>query len=101
MAVRPAALPGTPAGQVVPMGQPGVYRGYNLRETAAAAATVRIHAGIGVGDPVIGTVALAASSSADVWFDADTGIGFPSGLYVETVTGTTPEGFIRWSGPDV
>lgn len=99
MATRNGALPGSPAGQVVGTANHGLFRGYNFRETSgSAAAVVRVYAGSSNAGTLLASVAVPSGTSVDVSLTADEGTGFTGGIYVETVSGTTPEGFVRWSG---
>jgi len=99
MATRNAPLPGEPTGQVLANTVSGLYRGYNLRETTGtAAADVRVYAGSSSGGTMLATVNLPAGASVDVSVSADDGTGFQGGVFVSLVSGTMPEGFVRWSG---
>lgn len=99
MATKNAALPGTPTGQVVAETAYGLFRGYNFRETTGSAAVVlNVYAGSSNAGTMLATVAVPAGTSVDVSLSADNAPGFSGGLYVETVSGTTPAGFVRWSG---
>jgi hypothetical protein len=63
----------------------GIYAGYSLRETAGAAATVRLWDGAAASGTQIATIALAANGSRDVGIPH--GVWF-TGLFIEIVTGT-------------
>lgn len=65
----------------------GIYGGYSLRETAGAAATVRLwdNASAASGT-IVATIALVANASRD--FIAPQGVRFANGLFAEVVTGT-------------
>ncbi|MGH8575340.1 MAG: hypothetical protein ACREXJ_00140 [Gammaproteobacteria bacterium] len=88
-AARPIALTG--ADQVVSPNQ-AIYRGYSVRETAGAAAVVRVY-----DDPaaaagtLLDTIALAANASQNVLHD---GVFAASGVFVDVVSGAV-EGSIR------
>lgn len=89
-AARPLALTG--ANQQAVSGL-GTYRGISLRETAGAAAVVRVWDGTSAAGTLLDTIALAANASAWTWYD-DGGVWFTAGVYVEKVSGTI-EGSIR------
>lgn len=77
-AVRPAA---------------SVYRGYSLRATGGAAATVRIWDNpAAAAGPLLDTIALAVDESKQAFYD--TGIDARTGVYVEVVDGAV-EGSVR------
>lgn len=64
----------------------GEFRGYTVRETAGAAATVRIHDGASATGVLLATIALTANQSQTVLDGA--GVYFDGGVFVEVVTGT-------------
>lgn len=72
------------AGALVP--NFGIYAGFSLRETAGAAAVVRLwdNASAASGTP-IAVVNLPASTSKDVFFAP--GVRFANGLFAEVVSG--------------
>lgn len=63
----------------------GVLRGFTVRETAGAAARIRIHDGTSTSGAVIGASSLAANEAETIWLDD--GVRFGTGLYVDVVTG--------------
>ena len=66
---------------------PGIYRGFTLRETAGAAAVVRLWDGASAVGTLLETVALPTAGSAR--FDyGDDGVFFAVGVFAETVSGT-------------
>jgi hypothetical protein len=89
-AAAPRALTGSD--QQVVTG-PATYRGYSLRETASAAAVVRVWDGTSAAGTLLDTVALAADGSAQAWHDGG-GIRAASGVFVEVVSGAV-EGSVR------
>lgn len=70
------------------------YFGFALRETAGAAAVVRIRDGGVITGDILDTVSLLANESAREWYGPQ-GIKGRSGLYVEIVSGTV-EGSVRY-----
>lgn len=70
-----------------------IYRGFTIRETAGAAATIRIHDGTSASGTLLDVVGLAIGESAREWYDTG-GIWAENGVYVDIVTGTI-EGSIR------
>jgi hypothetical protein len=64
----------------------GIFAGYSLRETAGAAATVRIWDGTAAAGILLATVALTASGSEA--FAPPGGVFFATGMFVEVVAGT-------------
>lgn len=72
----------------------GVYRGFALRETAGAAAVVRIYDNASAGSgTLIDSVRLAANESLSAWLSGG-GIRVSSGIFVDVVSGAV-EGSIR------
>lgn len=65
----------------------GAYRGFTIRETAAAAATVRLfdNASAASGG-LLATISLASGGSREI-IDGD-GVWFDNGVFVEIVAGT-------------
>jgi hypothetical protein len=93
MSVAAHAVALTGADQVVSAGA-AVYRGYSLRETAGAAATVRIYDNATTGSgTLLDTVRLSANESAREWY-ADGGLWAAAGIYVKVVAGAV-EGSVR------
>lgn len=73
---------------------PTVYRGFTLRETAGAVATVRLYDNASAASgTLIDSVALAAGESRSIWL-ASGGILTTAGLYVKIVAGAV-EGSVR------
>jgi hypothetical protein len=73
-----------------------VYRGIVIRETAGAAAQVRVYDGTSAAGILLDEVAVAASAgglAASTWY-GDGGIWASTGLFVDIVSGTV-EGSIR------
>lgn len=62
----------------------GSYRGFTVRETAAAAAVVKIHDGTSATGALLAAINLAANGSAH--FDCD--VRFSTGVFVEVASGT-------------
>lgn len=62
------------------------YRGYSLRETAGAAATVRLWDNTSAAGVLLATIALAANSSKD--FVAPHNVMAQNGIFVQVVAGT-------------
>ncbi len=85
------------SGQVLAAGTQGVYRGYNLRETAGSAAVVELYDGSSTNGPLLATIALASSASVDISHVQDDGTIFNNGIWLQLVSGTLPKGFIRWA----
>lgn len=82
----------TPAGTIALTGSDGqhhtgvgVLRGLCVRETAGAAARIRVHDGTSTSGTVIAAVTLAANEASVVWLDD--GVRFATGLYVDVITG--------------
>jgi hypothetical protein len=73
---------------------PCIYRGFALRETAAASATVRIRDGSATGQ-ILDEISFLASESVRELYDG--GVVAASGLFYELVAGTV-EGVLRRSG---
>jgi hypothetical protein len=71
----------------------GYYNGYSLRETAGAAAVVRIYDNTAASGTILDTVALAANESAREYYPSP-GIRVENGLYFQVVSGTV-EGSLR------
>lgn len=67
-------------------GGAGFYAGFSLRETAGAAAVVRLWDNTSAAGKLIATIALPASSSKD--FSVPAGVAFATGLFAEIVSGT-------------
>lgn len=88
--VRSVALTGSD--QTV-LAAAGVYRGLTVRETAGAAAALRVydHASVASGT-LLETVSLAANGSVQLLYSA--GIWAVNGIYVDIVSGAV-EGSIR------
>jgi hypothetical protein len=76
----------------------GQLAGYSLRETAGAAAVVRLRDGVDASGDIIVTVALPANGSANQWY-LPHGIAFTAGLFVEVASGAV-EGVV-YIGPGV
>jgi hypothetical protein len=70
----------------------GTYKGVTLRETAGAAAVVRIYDGTSAAGTLLDTIALAASQSVSL--DYPEGIAVRTGIYVSKVSGAF-EGSVR------
>ena len=71
----------------------GIYAGFAIRETAGAAAVVRIYDNASAGSgTLIDTVGLAANESAREFYPG--GIWCVLGIYVDIVSGTV-EGSVR------
>ncbi len=72
----------------------GVYRGWAMRETAGAVATVRLYdnASAAAGT-LIDTIQLGANESGSEWL-AGGGLRFANGIYVAIVAGAV-EGSVR------
>jgi hypothetical protein len=89
---HPVALTGSD--QALRAVGPGVYRGFAIRETAGAVATIQIYdnASAATGT-LLDTIRLAANESAREWYGND-GIWFQNGVYVKIVAGTV-EGSVR------
>lgn len=83
----------TGADQVV-RSAPAVYRGFSIRETAGAAATIRVydHASAASGT-LVDVIQLVANESAREWYGGG-GITASLGLFVDVVTGAV-EGSVR------
>jgi hypothetical protein len=66
----------------------GVYRGFTIRETLGAVATVRLwDNAIAASGTLVATIALTANASQTVALP-DTGVWFANGLFAEIVAGT-------------
>ena len=99
-----AAIPAS-AGPVVALaGRSGRYTGYSVRETAGAAAVIRIWSGTYV--PASGQAGLleeiSLASGASATFALDNpmmGEQYVNGIYVELVSGSMPQGIVRFRGP--
>lgn len=65
---------------------PGKLAGYAIAETAGATALLRLRHTDANGDSFL-PITLAANASAQAWFMPG-GISFPTGLYVEVVSGS-------------
>lgn len=63
----------------------GVLRGLCVRETAGAAARIRVYDNTSAAGTVIAAVSLAANEAQMVWLDD--GVRFALGLHVDVVTG--------------
>lgn len=70
-----------------------VYRGFTLRETAGAVATVRIFDGTSAAGTLLDTVAFAANESRSEYYP-DGGIRASTGIWFEVVAGAV-EGSVR------
>lgn len=93
MGVSANAIALTGADQIV-SATAGVYRGFALRETAGAIATVRIYDNASAASgTLVDTISLAANESGSAWY-ADGGIRLTAGLYVKIVAGAV-EGSLR------
>lgn len=99
------ALPAA-AGPVAGLvGRNGRYVGYSVRETAGAAAVIRLWSGFFV--PASGfaglleEIAIPASGSLSTSFGSGPldGEQYVKGIYVELVSGTMPQGLVRITGP--
>lgn len=64
----------------------GTFRGFTVRETAAAAATVVVHDGASATGAILAAITLPASGSQTV-LDPE-GVWFTDGVFVEVVSGT-------------
>ena len=71
----------------------GTYRGFSLRETAGAVATVRIYDNTAASGTLLDTISFAANESAREWY-GNGGLAFATGLHIDVVSGTV-EGSIR------
>lgn len=69
------------AAGAVSVGVPGALRGLTLRETAAGAATVRVHDGTSASGALLASVGVPAGGSLTVMDGA--GVVFTAGLFVE------------------
>lgn len=67
--------------------------GVTLRETAGAAAVVRLRNGV-VGGTILATVSLTAGESVREVWAKPVPVGSATGVYVELVSGTIPEGTV-------
>jgi len=98
--MKQASLPGSPTGQVVATTHNGRYIGYSVRETAGSAAAIRIWSGGAVGATpatLLDEVALTANASASVSApNIETQTQFVGGIFVELVSGTMPDGIVRY-----
>ena len=86
----------------------GGFCGYCLRNGSGSKAIVRVWNGVSSGrgqNPstwtgLLATVELEATgtggASVDIGYDEDQRINFATGLYVELVSGTMPEGYLRY-----
>jgi len=63
------------------------FRGFSVREDAAAAAVIRFRHGSASGD-ILWELGLAASQSAGIVLSKDARILTPNGVYVEEVSGS-------------
>lgn len=88
----PVALTGSD--QAVCAKGSGRYMGVALRETAGAAAVVRIYDNASAASgTLLDAIDLAANASADPWYGPG-GIWFANGVYVKIVSGAV-EGSVR------
>jgi hypothetical protein len=90
VSARAVALTG--ADQLVVTGG-AMYRGFSIRETAGAAAVVRIYDGASASGTLLDTVSLVASESARELYGS-CGIWATAGIFVDVVSGSV-EGSIR------
>lgn len=86
------AVDGTQDKQLVATSKNGTYYGLALRETAGAAAVLRIREG-GATGRILETISLAASESRSEFYVA--GLSFGNGLYEDWVSGAY-EGSVRY-----
>lgn len=85
MAVQSTSISGS--SQALLTSDPVIYYGFSLRETAGAAAVVRVRDSGVVGGNILDTISLAANESAREFY-APGGKNCRGGLYVEIVSGT-------------
>lgn len=97
-AARPVAIGSAPNSSGRPLSSPGRIVGWSIRETAGAAAAVRLWDGREAGGQLLATVALAASDSHTV-MPTGGGISVSDALFVEVVTGAV-EGVVYLGGVD-
>lgn len=83
----------TTSGPLVPTIN-GFFLGYNIHETAGAAAKVYIYSGPQAAGVLLAVVALTANQSVDIAFPWDLRLNFQNGLYF-SITGSV-EGVIKW-----
>ena len=72
----------------------GWYGGFSVRETAAAAASIRVYDGTSATGTLLDTIALAANESARENYTGNGMLQFSNGVYVDIVSGTV-EGSVR------
>lgn len=75
-------------------GNPGVYKGFSLRETAGAAAVVRIFDAASATGTVLDEIAFDANESVREYYDP--GIPARTAIWFEVVSGAVT-GSIRWA----
>lgn len=83
----PSPLPvAAGAGNVTVASQAGALLGYSARETAGAAASLRLHDGTASTGQWLALINLAANESVRDWFGPQ-GVGVASGIWLERVSG--------------
>ncbi|MEA2703549.1 MAG: hypothetical protein QOD63_1494 [Actinomycetota bacterium] len=93
MDVEASALPISGVSQAL-LAFAGVYRGWALRETAGAVATVRLYDNAtAASGTLLDTIELGANESGSEWL-AGGGLRFANGIYVSIVAGAV-EGSVR------
>jgi hypothetical protein len=92
-ASKPVSLPASASGQVGPQDQGELYYvGFSVCETASAAAAIRVRANGSLTGDILDTISLVADESTGDNYDHPRRAG--SGIYIELVSGTMPEGSV-------